>query len=423
MEFQYEESRSVRLENEVFFRVNPKYPQMGTQSICLILGGEIYGEGPGESHSFDISVDSIKTGSFIVKGVGFPLAPFEDTLRHCTEVWIPIQTGSAEEDIAQVRFAIKKRTSYRNWIYLWNYDSDNSASISGSWVVDGLSLGYEPYDSYSVDNRKWEELDYTCALTGGVDRSIIFVTYEPNNFRYNGTYNATLNNAMSESKQDLYTISGSEKIKEVISDYHKTQGVGGHSAGGIVIDKFTETEFNEWVRTKDFRIGFSASAERYGGDATLQTLDLAFTSFRAISASVYVDRISSGSNSASLEKVWEDIQEGNTDDPETVYFIPRCQLNDYPVYETDSAGRVVIDPETGDPIISYWETGSYIDFTHTTTVPTVGDLLFSVNQHTPVRYIEATLYAPFLNRVYRTDKFGAIVDEFPQSDFEHPEEE
>lgn len=400
--FQYEETRSVKLENEIFFRINPRYPQEDTQAISLILAGDISGNGPTGSYDFDVDVESIRNQIFTVRGIGFPLVPYEDTLRYCQEIWIP--TGSSEKgEIGYLKFIIKKRTSYRSWIYLWNYEEGNDAKISGSWFADGFQLAEEPYDETYKP-----ELDYSC-VRPGFDSSIIFVPYEPNNFRYNGTYNATLNNAMSESKQDLYTISGSVKIKNVISDFHKIPGIGGHSAGEIKIDQGTDKEF---IRVQDFRNNFSASAERYGGDATLQTLDLAYTSFRAISASVYVDRIGSGNVSASVEKVWEDIQEGNTDDPETVYFIPRCNLQGV---------QTVYDPVEQKKVLDL--SGSYLGFIHTTTVPTVGDLLFTVNQHTPVRYVEATLYAPFLNRVYRTDKFGAIVEEFPQSDFDHPEEQ
>ena len=391
--FQYEEDRNSKTEKEIFYRINPKYSRMDN-SICLILAGQISGSGhDADLDDTNFSVDftnSVATRSYVVRGVGFPLTPYEDTLRNCRAVWIPIQ---AEESIKEIRFDIKRKTSYRRWIYLWNYEPDTSGerTISGSWIVDGINLAEDPYSEYPNTNRR-PELDYSCSVVGP-DKSIIFVTYEPKNFRYNGTYNATLNNAVSESNANLYRIeSGSVKIKNVISDDHTIEG--GREAGEIVLGQSTGSVGTEVTVTNEFIDNFIKRAERYGGDATLQTLDLAFMSFRAISASIYVDRINE-SVSASIEKVWDDIQEGNTDDPETVYFIPRCSMEQNPT--SASYGKI--------PTI------------HTTTIPSIGDLLFSVESHTPVRHIEATLYAPFLNRVYRTDKFGAIVEEYPQSDF------
>ena len=377
----YEDKRDPRLENEIFLRVDPRYPQMG-DSISLILSGEVISDTGSAviDSDFNVDIDSIRNNNYILRGVGFPLAPYEDTLRNCVEVWIPIEDN--EGNVQELKFVIKKRSSYRNWIYLWNYD-DDALTIPGAWVADGFQLAEEPYSE--IGTRP--ELDYQCVVAGP-NKSIIFVYYEPSNFRYNGTYNATLNNAFSESKDNLYLISASVKLKKYVSDYHKIPGIGGHAAGEFIINQATDKEI---VRVQDFREQFKSRAEQYG-DEGLQTLDLAFMSFRAISASIYVDRLDTNV-SAAIEKVWDDIQEGNTDDPVTVYFIPRCSM-----------------VETG-------SVASYVDFMHTTTVPTIGDLIFSVDVHTPVRFVEATLYAPFLNRVYRTDKFGAIVEEFPQSDF------
>lgn len=381
----YEEGRDRFLENEVFLRIDPRYPITGS-AISLVLSGEITSyPDEEEEYGYYVDTESIANQNFTVRGIGFPLAEYEDTLRNCIEVWIPIE--DSEGTIQEIRFKVKKRSSYRDWIYLWNYEEDNGATVSGSWIVDGFSLAEEPYDV--IGTRP--ELDYNCSVLGP-DRSIIFVYYEPTNFRFNGDYNATLNNALTESKQDLFINSASIKIKKYISDYHKIQGIGGHSAGELNLDQGTDKEY---VRVQDFMSEFKGRTEQYGEEG-LQTLDLAFMSYRAISASVYVDRLDMN-RSASISKVWDDIQEGNTDDPETAYFIPRCSL-------TGSSEN------------------PYVDFTHTTTVPTVGDLIFTIDQHTPVRYVEATLYAPFLNRVYRTDKFGAIVEEFPNSDFGEEEE-
>lgn len=402
-DFQYEEGRNVKLEKEVFYRINPRYSRMDN-SICLILAGNISGSGhTGSPEDTDFSTDfigSVATSSYVIRGVGFPLDPYEDTLRNCKEVWIPIPTMDD-----RVRFKVKKKTSYRKWIYLWNYSEDNDAIISGSIVAGSINLAEDPYTEYPDSNRK-PELDYSCSIEGP-DRSIIFVTYEPKNFRYNGTYNATLNNALSESNANLYsTVSGSEKWKNVISDDHTIEG--GREAGEIVLGQSTGSVGTEATITREYIYGFSASADKYAGDMTLQTLDLGFLSYRAISASIYVDRINSDI-SASIEKVWDDIQEGNTDDPETVYFIPRCTMS------FDSSSKK--ESESDEEYEERMKRLKKLSYIYTTTIPRIGDILFTVNQHTPARHIEATLYAPFLNRVYRTDKFGAVIEEFPQSDF------
>ena len=93
-----------------------------------------------------------------------------------------------------------------------------------------------------------------------------------------------------------------------------------------------------------------------------------------------------------MEKVWEDLQKGNTDDSETIYF-------------TGTAARELKE-------VSASETASCIKFGARTTIPVSGSILFKMNGHLAVRVTKATIYAPFLNTVYRTGEYGEVKELF-----------
>lgn len=402
----YEENRG-NVQNEIFYRISPDYPQ--ESAISLILSGNVEQTTASGEPNYYVDTDSMATTDYALVGVGFKSdgTPYESTLRTCTEVRIPIQTGSGVDDVEWVRFPVQSRTIYSSWIYLWT-DEDSKVIISGSWLAPSFSFAdnQEPFDSGS--DLVPESLDYSCPVVVSPQHSVMFVVYKPDNFEFAGEYNAVLNNAIPDAHNILFYNSGSTKLKKYVSDYHKAASIGGHHAGALNINQATD---NKDIRTGDFFREFEARSMKSSGSASgemvefLQTLDLSFMSYRAISASVYVDRTiggvyESGSSgtlpeaSMSIEQVWEDMQEGNVDDPQTVYFIERSELEKKENSNTDYIP---------------WN----IRILKKASIPVTGSILFTMDQHTPVRVSKATLYAPFLNRVYRTDEYGTVTELYP----------
>ena len=405
----YEESRG-NVQNEIFYRISPDYPQ--ESAISLILSGNVEQTTASGEPNYYVDTDSMATTDYALVGVGFKSdgTPYESTLRTCTEVRIPIQTGSGVDDVEWVRFPVQSRTIYSSWVYLWT-DEDSKVVVSGSWLAPSFSFAdsREPFDSGS--DLVPESLDYTCPVVISPEHSVMFVVYKPDNFEFAGEYNAVLNNAIPDAHNILFYNSGSTKLKKYVSDYHKAASIGGHHAGTLNINQATD---NKDIRTNDFFTEFEARCMKSavtgavtGGIEYLQTLDLSFMSYRAISASIYVDRIMGGTGSMgmtgseeirelsmSIEQVWEDMQEGNVDDPQTVYFIERSELEKKENSNTDYIP---------------WN----IRILRKTSIPISGSILFTMDRHTPVRVSKATLYAPFLNRVYRTDEYGTVTELYP----------
>lgn len=375
----YEETRG-NIESEVFGKIDPTYPQISS-SVSLILGGPVSSFISGTT-GFIVDIESVKNTLYTLEGVGFRLGAYQDSLASCEAVWIPIR--DSEGELHEVRFEVHGRSYYRDWVYLWNTGS--SAFISGSWVVDGFSLEEDPFDDGTGSVGR-PELDYRCTVDNA-GRSLLFVDYVPKNFEYVGQYNALLNNASKSSADRFYSVSGSVRKKNYVLDFHKNPGIGGICAGELEVPGGLSSRISQ---TCAYLASFSQSAK----EGVLQTLDLAFMNFRVISASVYVDR-EEFSTSSAIQQVWKDLQKGNTDDPETVYFIPRSKLN--------------LDEESVPYPNPRWVFGNVEQVGPRSTVPTIGNILFSVKGHDPVRHVRATVYSPFINTVYRTDEYGVIVE-------------
>ena len=396
----YQKNRH-NVDQEVFRLISPEITS-GSTSISLILSGSVTSSASGETN-FWIDTSSIKNTDYVLWGVGIKheyegSMRYRDTLHSCTEVWIPLldPTGS----VHNLKFKVGFRTSYSGSTYLWNTGSieeDDAVVIPGSWVADGIRIAdSDPYTDYG--DR--QELDYSCTLPQA-GQSVLFVHYVPENFEYCGDYNALLNNATALSQEQFYNYSGSVRNKKYVVDDHRSPYIGGFSTGEVPVS-------GGWERKIDKRINylssFSASAVASGyvdpesgetGSLILQTLDLAFLNFRAVSASVYVDR-EEYKVLEKIEDVWSDLQENNTDDSEVVYFAPLCEL----IKDEDS----VPYPNPN------WVFGEIQQVGAKTTIPALGNILFKVNGHTPVRHVRATVFVPFINTVYRTDDYGIIKE-------------
>jgi len=380
--------------SRAFKYVSPEYPEIG--SVSLVLSGSVPYIGTYESGSVDTA--SVASTLYSVVGVGFIAeGSLRDTIHSVSELWIPILDKEGETHTIHV--PVKERSVYSNWIYLWA--SSTKDFISGSWFVDDLQVAPDSYEKYNTGH---ETLEYSCTVQG--PGNIIFVTYVPEGFEQRGEYNAILNNATTQSRTELFTVDSSSNttVKHYISDEHKTNFVGGCYAGRLEVSQ----EGSSDQKTFDFFRGFE---KQKLDDKYVQTLDLAFMNYRAISASVYVDRsfISGGvEQKQSVEEVWSDLQNGNVDEPETIYFSPRSYIREgLDPEKVKSTGW--IDPPTG----SYYRSASVVQEDRTST-PTLGSILFKVKDNITVRYVQSTIYAPFLNTVYRTDDFGVVSDMYPE---------
>lgn len=401
----YEEYRG-NVQTEIFYRVSPSYPQ-SSSAISLILSGNVVQSTSSGNPNYTVDTESMYRSEYALVGVGFNSegTPYKDTLRTCTEVRIPIQTGSEVEDVEWVNFPVKYRTLHSSWIYLWTTEEQKTI-VSGNWLRGSEGTGSfrfedteEPFDSGS--EHMPDSLDYSCQLVVSPSHSVVFVVYKPQNFEFAGDYNATLNNAISDAHNSLFYFSGSSKLKKYALDYHKSPSIGGHYAGALNINQATD---DEAIRTKDFFKEFKNRGFTSGSGSTIavQTLDLSFMSYRAISASVYVDRVqtkvdtsAASISQTNIRQVWEDMQGGNVDDSQTIYFVERSEL------ETTGSSSGKEEPYR-------------IKVLRKSTIPVSGSILFNMDHHTPVRITAATVYAPFLNRVYRTDEYGVVKELYPE---------
>lgn len=401
------------VDGEVFRLISPEYAS-GSRSISLILSGSTNSTNSGET-GFDLNRDYIQNESYVLWGVGIEhqgVVDYRETLQNCSEVWIPILDPSGS--VHELRFEVGFRTSYSGSTYLWNTGS--SVIVSGSWIVDGIHIAEQ--DPFAEYDNNHQELDYTCILPGA-DQSVIFVDYIPKNFEYNGTYNALLNNANTAHQVRFFHSSGSARVKNFVVDDHKNPALGGLDTGEVAVS-------GGWSRRIDQRINYlasfsaSAATAKYSstetGSLILQTLDLAFLNFRAVSASVYVDR-ERAEVIQRIEDVWSNMQENNTDDSEVVYFAPLCELvKDWESgdgWAGDPAARIP-DPEDRYPNPN-WVFGEIQQVGARTTIPSLGNILFKMNGHTPVRHVRATVFVPFINTVYRTDDYGIVREAYSGS--------
>jgi hypothetical protein len=85
------------------------------------------------------------------------------------------------------------------------------------------------------------------------------------------------------------------------------------------------------------------------------------------------------------------MQGGNVDDPETIYFIGKADKEGDESLQNPP--RVSLDRRR-------------------TTIPVEDSILFRMDGHLAVRVTKATVYAPFLNTVYRTGEYGEVLELF-----------
>lgn len=347
---------------------------------------------------------------------------YREALMTCREIWIPFidEVGGIQKCVLEANV----RTSYPDWIYVWSTASKAVGSknaISRSWMP-GIYEGTEIYNEY-IGSGQNPDLDYEYGVEG--PGNIIFVPYIHPNYLTTDDYNGILGNVMKTTEPDhlysvlmldaetpywrrKYDLSGSLsdfispnlRYKHYLVDSHRLNAVGGLHAGELNVPQNYVSrceEQGEYFRSFMER----ANKDRETGslNISVQALDLPFMSYRAISASVYVDQLTnyvpgptegtSVPDLVPIEKIWEDMQGGNVDDPETIYFINRA-------IKTAISGS------------SY----DIIKFENRTSVPVLGNILFRMDGHIAVRIVNATLYAPFLNTVFRTGEYGEILDSF-----------
>lgn len=325
---------------------------------------------------------------------------YQDALLNCAEVWIPFKD---ETGTHRVVLKVEARTSYPNWVYLWTLHTDENNLVSRSW----MPVAFSEENAFTEYNQgQFSDFDYSCSLEG--PGGILFIPYIHSNYLTTDDYNAVLGNAIDVAETPgLYSVLRNEvdeglqkfvspdlRYKNYIEDNHKDSSVGGTHTGEFSLPG---GDLSRVLKQHLYLESFKNRAKEVEPDATmsLQTLDLPYMSYRAISASVYVDRynsLSSSTDPVSLEKVWEDLQGGNTDNPETVYF----------------ANRAFIVSKSAE----------FVQFEQRTSVPVVGSILFKMDGHTAVRFTKATVYAPFLNTVYRTGEYGEVKDLYPTESIE-----
>lgn len=395
-----ESSRTGTWESQAISRLNPG------QGVNFVVSGPVSSSLVEDGES---TVNLAESGELHIVGLGLRKdTGYAETLMTCREVWIPFR--DVDGNSQRVILKVDRRTSYPNWIYVWAADCSDENRIDTSWLPGSFSDTdiYNTYENYPSD------LDYEIGIQG--PGNILFIPYIHPNYLTTDDYNGILGNVMkTDETEHLYSVlqsslretdKGRNKVspnlryKNFLEDYHKFNAIGGLHAGELNVPGGNLSrceEEGEYFRSFRER----AAQINSGSTKDLQTLDFPYMSYRAISASVYVDPynehkiLESGSidtyiGSESLEKVWEDLQKGNTDDAETVYFI--------------GTASIVI---TG--------SGEIIRYGERTTVPIPSNILFRMDGHLAVRITKATVYAPFLNTVYRTGEYGEILELFTSS--------
>ncbi len=386
-------------------KVNP-----GT-GINFVISGPVSsslnqeGESIVDFQNTDFSLDP----SLYLVGLGLRKdSGYKDSLLTCREIWIPFL--DSENNTHRVVLVIESRTSYPNWIYVWTSIKSDINKIDRSWIPAGFS----GEDIYNVYEDGKEDLDYSCVQQG--PGGILFIPYIHPNYLTSDDYNGILGNVMETAEYPyLYSVlrgsvdcipandlrswnklSSNLRYKHYLVDDHKVQAVGGLHAGELIVPG---GNLSRVVEQSEYFKSFNARAVEFNSNnqdrLQLQTLDLPYMSYRAISASIYVDPyftedVTKATVSRSLEKVWEDLQGGNVDDPEVVYFVKPIERKDF---END---------------VNSW----YLTLENRSSVPVTGSILFKVDGHLAVRYTNATVYAPFLNTVYRTGQYGEVLDLF-----------
>lgn len=354
--------------------------------------------------------------TYYVVGLGLRKdSGYVESMMTCREIRIPFY-DSASQQLIMSTLKIDYRTSYPGWIYVWSETTASAAAFKGSWINPNMGSGIDIYNEY--EGNYAPDLDYELGAPG--PGGIIFIPYIHPNYLTTDDYNGILGNVMKTTEPEhLYTIlqndvdnlvggphedanrlwkSFREKLKNLryknyLDDYHKIDAIGGLHAGELEVPGGNLSRCEE---EGEYFNSFEKRAKELNPKSpTLQTLDFPYMSYRAISASVYVDQFTdqylddATPQPTSLERVWEDMQGGNVDDPETVFFI-------------GTADRA--------------ETGSFLSpvvvLGRRTTIPVTGSILFRMDGHTAVRIVKATVYAPFLNTVFRTGEYGEIVDSF-----------
>lgn len=366
-EFNYEEHREGPVESQVISRFDP-----GEGNISLIISGDVPATVVGDT----IEVDDARLAEtpYYIAGMGFRKGEYTQTLLRCYRIDVPFTVSGST---TYVPFAVDRRTVYTNWIYVWTNTPENSQIPEGGTlfvgnVWSGSVAPYAPEDGF----------EYSCSVAGA-NSSTLFTVYEHPNYRTTDRYNPVVEDAMTDATEAegilVQTKTGANKL--YVHDAHRNQGIGAAYAGQINIDSSTDSKFK---RTVSFISGFNNQSSREG----IQLLDLSHISYKAISASVYVDRyniLESGSLTP-ISKVWKDLQQGNTDESEMIFFTGQAKLE-----ESGSTFRVK-------------------EINNRVTVPTTGSILFKIDGTNTARYTNATLFAPFLNTVYRTDDYGSVFE-------------
>ena len=385
------------------------------QGINFIVSGPVSSSLSVSGSIVDFQAD--ESGPFYIVGLGLRKdSGYTDTLMTCKEVWIPFKDEM--ENLHRVVLKVDRRTSYPSWIYVWSSECTEDSRVDKTWLPAGFE-GEDIYDSYESLGSLHEDLDYETVVKG--PGNILFVPYIHPNYLTTDDYNGILGNVMDVSESpNLYSIlqgdlkegdKGKSKLspnlryKNHIEDYHKPNTVGSIHAGELTVPEGSVSRCEkqgEYFRSFEARLNeFYYNKASGSTELQIQTLDFPYMSYRAISASVYVDQygvsgsagnLVSSPDPVPLKKVWEALQKGNTDDSETIYF-------------TGTAARELKE-------MSASETASYIKFGARTTIPVSGSILFKMNGHLAVRVTKATIYAPFLNTVYRTGEYGEVKELF-----------
>lgn len=401
-----ESSRTGTWENQAISRLNPG------RGVNLVISGPVSSslvEG-GES-----SVNLAESGELHIVGLGLRKdSGYLETMMTCREIWIPFKDTAG--DPQRVVLKVDHRTSYPNWIYVWAASSSEENRLDNTWLPSSFS-GEDIYNTY--ENFP-SDLDYEIGIQG--PGNILFIPYIHPNYLTTDDYNGILGNVMAtEESEHLYTVlqgdlkegdrgrnklSPNLRYKNYLEDYHKYNAIGGSHVGELNVpgDNISRCE-EEGEYFRSFRE--RARELHPGSELDLQTLDFPYMSYRAISASIYVDQyVDNYSESGrpiavDLRKVWEDLQKGNTDDAETIYFIGTASI----------VSRTASISEEG----NFGRMYDVIEMGSKSTVPVQDSILFRMDGHLAVRITKATVYAPFLNTVYRTGEYGEITELFTSS--------
>ena len=391
-----EKGRSGSWSDQAIGKLNP-----GQDGVNFVISGPVHSDLQ-VSGSSTYSVDPNQ--EYYIVGLGLRKdSGYAETMMTCKEIRIPFKT-SPSSSVVMSTLKINYRTSYPNWIYVWADSTESAAKFYGSWVSPGSGSGVDIYNEYEAPTKP--DLDYEMGIPG--PGGIIFIPYIHPNYLTTDDYNGILGNVMETAETDhLYTILQKDvedkfknkvknlRYKNYLEDYHKYNAVGGLHAGELNIPG---GNLSRCMEEKEYFLSWEKRANELSpGSMVLQTLDFPYMSYRAISASVYVDQFTEQFNASGspiprpLYQVWEDMQGGNVDDPETIYFIGKADKEGDESLQNPP--KVSLDRRR-------------------TTIPVEDSILFRMDGHLAVRVTKATVYAPFLNTVYRTGEYGEVIELF-----------